>query len=101
MPESKQRSARTRRPASAEARQERKFRVLTKDKSSVTRSISDAVVIKAESLYFLCEQNGDVPLGGTHGFGFYYHDCRYIHGYELRLAGTKPTSLVATAGEGF
>ncbi len=42
-----------------------------------------------------------MPLKGKHGCGLYYHDCRFLNGYELTLAGTTLSSLVATAGAGF
>jgi glycogen debranching enzyme len=80
---------------------ERKMRVQTHGRASVTRSIAVAVVIKGGDLFFLTEQNGDVPSGGEHGFGLYYHDCRYLNGHEMRLADAKPENLAATARHGF
>lgn len=82
-------------------KEERKQRVLTQGTPSVTSDISDAVVIKDEDMFFLAAPDGDVPLEGEHGFGLYYHDCRFLNGYEMKLAGSKPTSLVATAALGF
>jgi glycogen debranching enzyme len=67
----------------------------------VTRSIAEALVIKAGELFFLSEPNGRVPLGGTHGYGLYYHDCRFLNGYELKLAQTDPDLLAASADRGF
>src|SRR5262249_30606599 len=69
--------------------------------TSITRSITHAVVIKDEDVFFLCEPDGIAPLEPGHGFGLYYHDCRYLSGYELRLGGKKPDSLVWTADLGF
>jgi glycogen debranching enzyme len=77
--------------------QHRQSRVLNQKRPSQARSIADAVVIKDESLYFLCERDGQLPLRGRHGFGLYYHDCRYLGGYEIRLAGLQPSALVATS----
>src|SRR5690349_14737068 len=74
----------------------RQRRVLNQKRPSQARSIADAVVIKDESLYFLCERDGQLPLRGRHGFGLYYHDCRYLSGYEIRLAGLQPSALIAT-----
>lgn len=102
--------AETKQPTSTQAqhrspleqeRQERKQRVLTKRTPSITRSIAEAVVIKSGNPYFLAEPTGDVTLGGEHGFGLYYHDCRYLNGYELRLGGARPTTLVGSAERGF
>lgn len=88
-------------PTLEHERQERKQRVLTKGTPSVTRSIADAVVIKSGNPYFLAEPSGDVTLGGRHGFGLYYRDCRYLNGYELRFGGASPVTLVASAERGF
>ncbi len=80
--------------------EERKERLLTQGRASVTRSISDAVVIKDYNLFFLSERDGTVPLDAEHGFGLYYNDCRFLCGYELLLAGAKADGLVATAEGG-
>jgi len=69
--------------------------------TSITRSITHAVVIKDGGVFFLCEPDGGVPLEAGHGFGLYYHDCRFLSGYELRLGGKKPDPLVWTADRGF
>src|SRR5919201_1754269 len=88
------------RPSREEQRQ-RKWRVLTHTTPAITPPIADAVVIKDENLFFLTTRDGRVPLRGAHGFGLYYHDCRYLNGYELRLAGVRPSALVASAGRGY
>src|SRR5262245_33342084 len=69
--------------------------------TSSTRSITHAVVIKDEDIFFLCEPDGAVPLESGHGFGLYYHDCRFLSGYELRLGGRKPDPLVWNADCGY
>lgn len=69
--------------------------------STITRSTAHALVIKDEDIFFLSDPDGTVPIEKGHGFGLYYHDCRYLNGYELRLAGRKPESLVWTAEHGF
>ncbi len=66
-----------------------------------THNIASAVVIKDEDIFFLANHDGDVPLQGAHGFGLYYHDCRFLNGYELRIADTKPCHLTSTAAQGF
>jgi len=68
--------------------------------TSITRSITHAVVIKDEDVFFLCEPDGGVPLEKGHGFGLYYHDCRFLSGYELLLGGKKLDPLVWTADRG-
>jgi glycogen debranching enzyme len=82
-------------------REQRKWRVLTHSTPAIIPSIAEAVVIKDENLFFLTTRDGRVPLRGTHGFGLYYHDCRYLDGYELRLAGVRPGLLVASAARGY
>jgi glycogen debranching enzyme len=86
---------------SAQEKEEHKRRVLTQGAPSVTGSIADAVVVKNGNLFFLTDQVGIVPLSGDHGFGLYYHDCRYLSGYDLKLAGAVPLRLVSTAEQGY
>lgn len=38
---------------------------------------------------------------GEHGLGLYYHDCRFLNGYEMPLADATPEVLVSTASRGF
>lgn len=82
-------------------KQERKQRVLTQGTPSVVGSIADAVVVKNENLFFLAKADGRVPSAGDHGFGLYYHDCRFLNGYELKVADAYPNSLVSTAAQGY
>src|SRR5262245_19748448 len=88
-------------PATPEERQERKQRIQTHGRSSMTGSIAEAIVIKAGDMFFLSEPNGRVPLGDTHGYGLYYHDCRFLNRYELKLGHTNPDLLAASANPGF
>ncbi|HXG68524.1 MAG TPA: glycogen debranching N-terminal domain-containing protein, partial [Blastocatellia bacterium] len=59
------------------------------------------VVIKDRDIFFLTEPDGRVPLGTDHGFGLYYHDCRYLNGYVFTVGGKKLESLVANAESGY
>ncbi len=70
------------------------------DSNSRPRNVAHAVVIKSGDLFLLCRHDGEVPAGNQDGFGLYYHDCRYLDGYEMRLAGTPPNSLLANAERG-
>lgn len=90
-----------REPLSSDEKERRKHRLLTHGAPSITGSIDDAVVTKNENLFFLTTPNGNVPLDGNHGFGLYYHDCRYLNGYELRLAHSKASVLVSDATQGY
>ena len=78
----------------------RKQRVLSHVAPSFTSSIANAAVIKSEGLFFLMSSEGGVPVSGGHGLGLYYHDCRYLDGYELEVNGGEPRVLACTASEG-
>jgi len=66
----------------------------------VPSNIANAVVIKNNDVFFLAEHGGSVPAGNQDGFGLYYHDCRYLNGYEIRIADTRPNPLVSTCDQG-
>ncbi len=68
--------------------------------AAIRGSITHAVVIKEGDLFFLSEPDGSVPLSEGHGFGLYYHDCRFLNGYTLRMGGQKAEALVANAERG-
>ncbi len=82
-------------------KQKRKEHVFTSPAPSITLSIADAVVIKNEEYFFLSKPDGSIPLEGKHGFGLYYHDCRYLAGYQVKVAHTEPTVLVSNADSSF
>jgi glycogen debranching enzyme len=64
-------------------------------------NVAEAVVIKDEDVFFLCDRSGNVPLGNEQGFGLYYHDCRFLQGYEISIAGNRLNSLAFTSEHGF
>ena len=68
---------------------------------SIRGNVAEALVIKNGNLFFLSEPDGTVPLASGHGFGLYYHDCRFLNGYELKINGRKPEMLVRNADRGF
>jgi glycogen debranching enzyme len=65
-----------------------------------TPSIVDTLIVKDGDLFMLTERDGDIPIDEVHGTGIYYHDCRFLDGYELRIAGKRLEALVSTAGRG-
>ena len=65
--------------ASRKSKRARKSQLLVHGAPSVTRSIADAICIKNGNLYFVTESDGSVPIEGSHGYGLYYHDCRYLN----------------------
>jgi glycogen debranching enzyme len=74
--------------------------MLSRKSDAVPRNVAHAVVIKDEDIFFLAERDGLVPTGNQDGFGLYYHDCRFLDGYEVRIAGTLPNALGSTADRG-
>lgn len=66
----------------------------------IPRSVARAIVIKDQDIFFLAEHDGGVPAGNQDGFGLYYHDCRYLNGYTLRVGGAPPNALGSTAERG-
>lgn len=77
------------------------YSALTKSVPSITESIANAIVVKNENVFLVTRPDGSIPIEGNHGFGLYYHDCRYLNGYQIKLAGSQPHVLVANAGAGF
>jgi glycogen debranching enzyme len=73
---------------------------LTKGRPTTVESLADAVVCKNENVFFVARPDGNVPLKDSHGLGLYYHDCRYVNGYEFQLAGKKPAPLSASSVQG-
>lgn len=66
----------------------------------MAQSIAKAIVIKHGNLFFLAPPEGELPFNLKHGFGLYYHDCRYLNGYELLVGDAHPEALGARASEG-
>lgn len=86
---------------SREKKHERKRRVLKQGALALVRSIASAIIIKNQDIFFVTEPDGSVPLDNHHGFGLYFHDCRFLNGYELKIAGSDPVVLASTADRGF
>lgn len=66
-----------------------------------TPSIADALILKDCDLFLVTRPNGDIPLDPLQATGLYYHDCRFLDGYELRAAGYALETLVSTAARGY
>jgi len=73
---------------------------LTKTRPTGVESLAQAIVMKQDNLFFLAQRDGHVPMTGNHGLGLYYHDCRYLNGYELTMGGLPPVGLSASAAVG-
>lgn len=87
---------RTRHQAQAE-----KQHVKRQERPSLTPSIAEAIIIKDADIFFLSEPNGRVPLDRPHGLGLYYHDTRFLNGYELKVADIDWDVLSASAARCF
>src|ERR1041385_8823900 len=66
---------------------------LTKVSPTGVESLAQAIVMKSDNLFFVARRDGSVPMTENHGLGLYYHDCRYVNGYELMVAGQPPVPL--------
>jgi glycogen debranching enzyme len=84
----------------ADRKEGQREETLTKGRPTSAESLSAAIVMKHESLFFVAQPDGDVPFTDSHGLGLYYHDCRYMNGYTLELAGKKPVALSASSVRG-
>jgi glycogen debranching enzyme len=84
----------------AESKEDRRKETLTKERPATADSLADAIVIKNENVFFVARPDGNVPLMNSHGMGLYYHDCRYVNGYEMELVGMKPAHLSASSAQG-
>ena len=81
---------------------ERKKKVLTQAHPAKVARTSNAVVCKYGSLFFTCNEAGDVPISDEeHGLGLYLDDCRFLDGYELTLEDLAPTALASASGQGY
>jgi glycogen debranching enzyme len=78
----------------------RRDETLTKGRPTDVDSLANAIVMKKDNLFFVARPDGNVPMTGNHGLGLYYHDCRYLNGYELTLGGQAAAPLSASAAQG-
>lgn len=65
------------------------------------RDIRDATLIKERDVFLLTDMEGNAPLGNTNGFGLYLRDTRFVSGYELAIAGLRPTILLSSTRSQF
>ena len=87
--------------AMSKEQKNRKEQFLTQKRPTTASSIADAIVMKDDNVFLVTQPDGNVPLQGGHGYGLYYHDCRYLNGYEFQLAGNPIPALVGSAVHGF
>ncbi|MDX8477136.1 glycogen debranching N-terminal domain-containing protein [Mesorhizobium sp. VK24D] len=75
--------------------------MLAKRHPAMVDSIAGAVTVKSLDLYYVVASDAQIPLKGEHGFGLYFHDCRFLGGYRMALAGLAPIVLASTAQKGY
>jgi glycogen debranching enzyme len=85
---------------SREDDQGRRDETLTKGRPTDVESLARAIVMKKDNVFFVAQPDGSVPMTSNHGMGLYYHDCRYLNGYELTIDGQTPAALSASAAQG-
>lgn len=85
----------------SEDRDETQHPARTSGEPSEVSSVEDAVVIKDADVFLLSGADGSIPVQRSHGFGLYYHDCRYLYGYALECCGKALHKLAAASGDDF
>lgn len=75
--------------------------MLAKGHPAMVDSIAGAITVKNLDLYYIVAPDAQIPLKGEHGFGLYFHDCRFLGGYEMTLGGLPPIVLASTAQRGY
>jgi glycogen debranching enzyme len=76
-------------------------RILTQPSPAKVRRSTDSVVLKSGGLFFLSQENGDVPFALPHGYGLFFRDCRFLDGYTLRVNEAEPVTLSGIGVRGF
>ncbi len=79
----------------------RREQILTHSDPAKVRKTTEGVVLKSGSLFLVTTDSGDVPFEGPHGYGLYFHDCRFLDAYALRVNGVAPISLAGSADRAF
>ncbi|QBS37265.1 amylo-alpha-1,6-glucosidase [Thermaerobacter sp. FW80] len=57
-------------------------------------------VIKADDVFLLTDERGDIPAGAPGGLGLFTRDTRFLSRFELRLNGSPLLALTAEAERG-
>lgn len=77
-----------------------KEKLLSHPAPSSVATVTDAIGAKDGELFFLAKPDGQVPLGGHHGYGVYLRDTRYLSGYSFTVEGEAVHVLAANGGSG-
>jgi len=84
-----------------QAAEDRKHELFARTAPALLGSIADAIAIKEGDVFVLTRPDGSVPMSDNYGLGLYYHDCRFLDGWEIRINGQPLYAIVATAETGF
>lgn len=68
---------------------------------TLSNSIINEMVIRDGELTFITQENGEIPITENYGYGLYYHDCRFLSGFLMRLMDTPPTRVLSSDERGF
>src|SRR4051794_7044680 len=74
-----------------------KMRAAEYTRPAEVESTVETRVIKENDLFMLTDADGNIPPDNKTGLGLYLRDTRFLHSYEMRLAGTRPTLLDSSA----
>jgi len=70
-------------------------------KHTLSSSIINNMVIRDDELTLVTQEDGEIPIKENYGYGLYYHDCRYLSGFLIRLMDTPPTRVLSSDDRGF
>jgi glycogen debranching enzyme len=70
-------------------------------KQTLSNSIINKMVIRDDELTLVMKEDGEIPITENYGYGLYYHDCRYLSGFLMRLMDTPPTRVLSSDERGF
>ena len=80
---------------------ERERRILQHGETAMANDIRNAMVIKEDNHFTLFDQDGNIPIANTAGFGLYLGDTRHLSGYEVSLSQLQAVVLASTARLGY
>lgn len=70
-------------------------------KHTLSSSIINNMVIRDNELTLVMQEDGEIPIKENYGYGLYYHDCRYLSGFLMRLMDIPPTRVLSSDDRGF
>jgi glycogen debranching enzyme len=65
-------------------------------KHTRSTSIVGAMVIRENDITLVTLANGDIPIVNNYVYGLYYHDCRFLNGYILKINGEPLTETLSS-----